>query len=256
MLPPTISASTRENSSFSSTEGLPSRICYPHRPESYPDGYYWSGAIKDRCGLFRPTDTVAFLGAETPQRNSQPIAVSLPEMSAKTKEKTKEKEKKKEKERPVISGPQGDVRHTFHLGADGGVFGLLQVSFSQASNCVVAAGEGHVPSGVRGPLHLVRGLLLAAVARLADVNSSRKRHSAEAVASPCDALSPSTSGAISQTDYRPSVFLLLNTVSFFDHPHRPSFPLESSLEHVHCGPSPTPGFPRPSFSEFHEQRFG
>ncbi|VDL76086.1 unnamed protein product [Nippostrongylus brasiliensis] len=103
-------------------------------PSSYPDGYYWLGSLRNgRTGLFRPTDTVAHLGAENPS-SVEVISSGCVSKSLERKEKDEKKPTKKDKEREremrkaMISEPVGEVRHTCHVGIDGTAFGLLQVS--------------------------------------------------------------------------------------------------------------------------------
>ncbi|KAJ1364364.1 hypothetical protein KIN20_024450 [Parelaphostrongylus tenuis] len=84
-------------------------------PSSYPDGYYWFGSLRNgKTGLFRPTDTVAHLGAEKPSNIE------------KRKQKRTENESVRS-EKALISEPVGKVRHTCHVGIDGTAFGLLQL---------------------------------------------------------------------------------------------------------------------------------
>ncbi|VDO42653.1 unnamed protein product [Haemonchus placei] len=93
-------------------------------PSSYPDGYYWFGSLRNgRTGLFRPTDTVAHLGAENP---SSVESIEKKEKEEKKSSK-KDKEKEREKRKALISEPVGEVRHTCHVGIDGTAFGLLQL---------------------------------------------------------------------------------------------------------------------------------
>jgi hypothetical protein len=47
----------------------------------------------------------------------------------KEKDAGKKTGKDKEKRKLLISEPQGDLRHTCHVGLDGKVFGLIHVSF-------------------------------------------------------------------------------------------------------------------------------
>ncbi|WKY08360.1 hypothetical protein Q1695_007689 [Nippostrongylus brasiliensis] len=102
-------------------------------PSSYPDGYYWLGSLRNgRTGLFRPTDTVAHLGAENPS-SVEVISSGCVSKSLERKEKDERKPTKKDKEREremrkaMISEPVGEVRHTCHVGIDGTAFGLLQL---------------------------------------------------------------------------------------------------------------------------------
>ncbi|KAI6242395.1 hypothetical protein M3Y99_00224900 [Aphelenchoides fujianensis] len=96
-------------------------------------GSFWHGALRNgRTGLFRPAETVAHLGAENPTAASQkPPAASPPTAAIKptsaSKEKKSKGEKDKEKRKLLISEPQGDLRHTCHVGVDGKVFGLIHV---------------------------------------------------------------------------------------------------------------------------------
>ncbi|XGW26729.1 hypothetical protein V3C99_007373 [Haemonchus contortus] len=102
-------------------------------PSSYPDGYYWFGSLRNgRTGLFRPTDTVAHLGAENPSTveviSSGCVAKSIEKKEKEEKKSSKkDKEKEREKRKALISEPVGEVRHTCHVGIDGTAFGLLQL---------------------------------------------------------------------------------------------------------------------------------
>ncbi|KAK6050426.1 p21-Rho-binding domain protein [Cooperia oncophora] len=108
------------------------------KPSSYPDGYYWLGSLRNgRTGLFRPTDTVAHLGAENPSTveviSSGCVAKSIEKKEKEDKKPTKkrfslkDKEREREKRKALISEPVGEVRHTCHVGIDGTAFGLLQL---------------------------------------------------------------------------------------------------------------------------------
>lgn len=87
-----------------------------------------------RTGLFRPDETVAKLAIELPNNkyeNSVTSVVHFADTKYHGHEKEKDKEREKERiarKKLMISEPQGDVRHTCHIGADGTAFGLLQVS--------------------------------------------------------------------------------------------------------------------------------
>ncbi|KAI6180379.1 Tyrosine-protein kinase PR2 [Aphelenchoides besseyi] len=82
------------------------------------DEKFWIGAKRNgEIGAFQPDKTVAHLGAENPTGTKKsPIQTMQPP-----------KEKKKEKRKILISEPQGDLRHTCHVGVDGKVFGLIHV---------------------------------------------------------------------------------------------------------------------------------
>ncbi|KAK0399030.1 hypothetical protein QR680_002875 [Steinernema hermaphroditum] len=104
---------------FSKNEKI---ILLDRAPSSYPDGYYWKGSMKGgNSGLFKPNDTVAHLGAENPATKSL--------LNGKTNI-VKPESKAPEKKKLIISEPQGDLRHTCHLGIDGRSFGLMQSAFS------------------------------------------------------------------------------------------------------------------------------
>lgn len=102
-------------------------------PSAYPDGYFWRGCMRNgRTGLFRPDETVAKLAVELPNSKYEQ---SLPLLSVPKHSKFSSHEKdgqEKALKKLLISEPQGDVRHTCHIGADGTAFGLLQV-FNQVS---------------------------------------------------------------------------------------------------------------------------
>ncbi|PIO67455.1 variant SH3 domain protein, partial [Teladorsagia circumcincta] len=80
-------------------------------PSSYPDGYYWLGSLRNgRTGLFRPTDTVAHLGAENPSTveviSSGCVAKSIDKKEKEEKKSTKkDKEREREKRKALISEP-------------------------------------------------------------------------------------------------------------------------------------------------------
>uniref|UniRef100_A0A0N4Z3A7 non-specific protein-tyrosine kinase n=1 Tax=Parastrongyloides trichosuri TaxID=131310 RepID=A0A0N4Z3A7_PARTI len=104
-------------------------------PAAYPDGYYWRGALKDgRIGLFRPTETVAHIATENP-KVSYSILQAPPTVSASEK-KPISNEKDIKKKKLLISEPQGDLRHTCHVGIDGRSFGLLQVDKNDLSKAL------------------------------------------------------------------------------------------------------------------------
>lgn len=99
------------------------------------DNSFWHGALRSgQTGLFKPEETVAFLGAENPS----PLVLIPPangsqsvggKVVIKEKDAGKKTGKDKEKRKLLISEPQGDLRHTCHVGLDGKVFGLIHVSF-------------------------------------------------------------------------------------------------------------------------------
>lgn len=96
-------------------------------PSAYPDGYYWRGCLRNgRTGLFRPAETVARLGAENPGGKIDHCASLLAAFANEKQAGNTEKDKLKKK-KLLISEPQGELRHTCHVGIDGTSFGLLQV---------------------------------------------------------------------------------------------------------------------------------
>uniref|UniRef100_A0A1I8A4B2 non-specific protein-tyrosine kinase n=1 Tax=Steinernema glaseri TaxID=37863 RepID=A0A1I8A4B2_9BILA len=104
-------------------------ILVDRAPSAYPDGYYWKGSIKGgKTGLFRPNETVAYLGAENPASKSL--------LSSKTNIVKPVESKATEKKKIIISEPQGDLRHTCHVGIDGRSFGLLQVDKNDLSKAL------------------------------------------------------------------------------------------------------------------------
>ncbi|KAI6175084.1 Activated CDC42 kinase 1 [Aphelenchoides bicaudatus] len=93
----------------------------------------WRGALRNgQTGYFRPSDTVAHLNAENP---TSALNVKLVQANQKPPKDTKEskwtKTTDKEKKKLLISEPQGDLRHTCHVGLDGKVFGLIHVNKSE-----------------------------------------------------------------------------------------------------------------------------
>lgn len=101
--------------------------------------------------MFRPEDTIAFLGAEKPSAAPTTVLAISQQQQCEKKAEKKPKDGKKKivmkkcknveaksakankeskcKERPIISQPKHDLRHTCHVGADGRSFGLLNVGF-------------------------------------------------------------------------------------------------------------------------------
>ncbi|TMS39919.1 hypothetical protein L596_006372 [Steinernema carpocapsae] len=104
-------------------------ILLDRAPTLYPDGFYWKGSMKGgKTGLFRPNDTVAYLGAENP--------VSKTVLNGKTSLAKPAEPKMAEKKKLIISEPQGDLRHTCHVGIDGRSFGLLGVDKNDLSRAL------------------------------------------------------------------------------------------------------------------------
>ncbi|KAL3079024.1 hypothetical protein niasHS_014806 [Heterodera schachtii] len=95
----------------------------------------WRGISKaGKVGLFRPEDTIAFLGAENPSAKGDALSEQLRTEKGKMKKQLdKEKKRKKAVE---ISEPKGDLRHTCHVGADGRSFGLLNVNKSDLARAL------------------------------------------------------------------------------------------------------------------------
>lgn len=91
-----------------------------------PNGEYWKGALRNgQTGLFKPSETVAYLGAENPAPSLDSKLLKSP---ANVKKLAKNAQKlPPEKKKLLISEPQGEVLHTCHVGIDGKSFGLLQV---------------------------------------------------------------------------------------------------------------------------------
>ncbi|MFH4981544.1 hypothetical protein AB6A40_008253 [Gnathostoma spinigerum] len=100
-------------------------------PSAYPDGYYWRGIMRNgRTGLFRPDETVAKLGAESPLNkfeSSGHLLSGLVVSSDKVNGGSDKNKGKNKKKKLIISEPQGNVRHTCHVGIDGSSFGLMQI---------------------------------------------------------------------------------------------------------------------------------
>lgn len=69
------------------------------------------------------------MGAENPTATKPFSLTSNGQPKTKEKETKNVKIKDKEKRKLLISEPQGDLRHTCHVGLDGKVFGLIHVSF-------------------------------------------------------------------------------------------------------------------------------
>ncbi|CDW53400.1 Pkinase Tyr domain containing protein [Trichuris trichiura] len=99
------------------------------RPREYPDGYYWKGVLNTgRAGLFLPETTISLLNSECPSSiNGAMLSPSSSSSSsdilnkvllAKTRPKCP-----KSNNRPEISAPSSDLRHTGHVGSDGTYFG-------------------------------------------------------------------------------------------------------------------------------------
>jgi serine/threonine protein kinase len=91
-------------------------------PSGVINGEYWLGAMRNgSVGLFKPAETVAYLGAESPVANQ--VTFRAPVIKKKD---IKVSKVPPEKKKLLISEPQGDVRHTCHVGIDGTSFGILE----------------------------------------------------------------------------------------------------------------------------------
>uniref|UniRef100_A0AC34QCH1 Non-specific protein-tyrosine kinase n=1 Tax=Panagrolaimus sp. JU765 TaxID=591449 RepID=A0AC34QCH1_9BILA len=102
-------------------------------PGGIIDGDFWLGAMRDgQIGLFKPADTVAYLGAESPNPGTA-IMKNGPIIKKKD---LKQAKIPLEQKKLMISEPQGDVRHTCHVGIDGQSFGLLQVDKKELSKAL------------------------------------------------------------------------------------------------------------------------
>ncbi|KAE9555246.1 hypothetical protein FO519_001497 [Halicephalobus sp. NKZ332] len=102
-------------------------------PTGSLNGEYWLGAMKDgQIGLFKPADTVAYLGAESPS----PGVINFKNTPIVKKKDLKQSKLPPERKKLMISEPQGDVRHTCHVGVDGQSFGLLQVDKNELSKAL------------------------------------------------------------------------------------------------------------------------
>uniref|UniRef100_A0AC35U7C7 Activated Cdc42 kinase-like n=1 Tax=Rhabditophanes sp. KR3021 TaxID=114890 RepID=A0AC35U7C7_9BILA len=127
-------------------------ILIDRAPAAYPDGYYWRGALKDgQIGLFRPIETVAYLGAENPSV-SYTILQSTPIIVPPVEKKGTNNEKEKKK-KLLISEPQGDLRHTCHVGIDGRSFGLLQIDKNDLSKALPPSLSTFNQNSRHSPLH-------------------------------------------------------------------------------------------------------
>lgn len=105
-------------------------------PSAYPDGYYWRGCLRNgRTGLFRPAETVARLGAENPGGKIDHCASLLAAFANEKQAGNTEKDKLKKK-KLLISEPQGELRHTCHVGIDGTSFGLLQIDKNELARAL------------------------------------------------------------------------------------------------------------------------
>ncbi|KAH7724377.1 Protein ARK-1 a [Aphelenchoides avenae] len=113
-------------------------ILLDKNPSVAPSGDFWHGALKNgQTGLFKPAETVAYLGAENPSPAAsgcllstiQPRSGGKSPVAGKKEKSEKDKEKSKvldkERKKLLISEPQGDLRHTCHVGIDGKMFGLI-----------------------------------------------------------------------------------------------------------------------------------
>lgn len=92
---------------------------------------FWYGSLKNSCqlGLFRPEETMAHLGAENPSTTTLTTSTNISEKKTSKHSTNKTNEIcDKERRKLLISQPQGDLRHTCHVGIDGKTFGLLNVS--------------------------------------------------------------------------------------------------------------------------------
>ncbi|CAD5205540.1 unnamed protein product [Bursaphelenchus okinawaensis] len=112
------------------------------------ENIYWHGATRQgRCGLFKPAETVAYLGAENPTnaprlgplplyQNTVAVPEAKKERMSLIGRKNSQKSLDKEKKKLLISEPQGDLRHTCHIGIDGSVFGLVHVNKNDLSSTI------------------------------------------------------------------------------------------------------------------------
>uniref|UniRef100_A0A914CXF1 CRIB domain-containing protein n=1 Tax=Acrobeloides nanus TaxID=290746 RepID=A0A914CXF1_9BILA len=100
-----------------------------------PNGEYWRGALRSgQTGLFKPSETVAYLGAENPAPSLDSKLLKSP---ANVKKSSKSASKlPPEKKKLLISEPQGEVLHTCHVGIDGKSFGLLQVDKNELAKAL------------------------------------------------------------------------------------------------------------------------
>lgn len=89
------------------------------RWETPTEGGLWHGALRSgQTGLFKPEDTVAYLGAENPISSNTAKLLQLTKENKPTKKRSSEKLTDKEKRKLLISEPQG-LKHTCHVGLDG-----------------------------------------------------------------------------------------------------------------------------------------
>uniref|UniRef100_A0A915JUZ6 Uncharacterized protein n=1 Tax=Romanomermis culicivorax TaxID=13658 RepID=A0A915JUZ6_ROMCU len=107
------------------------------RPKEYPDGYYWKGVVIEkqlknkpgcaRTGLFSPANTIAHLPATGNFENRSYTCDQIsPKIDRKSKDELHKVDKKPIKiNRHAIGRPEGDLRHTGHVGIDGSCFGNI-----------------------------------------------------------------------------------------------------------------------------------
>uniref|UniRef100_A0A5S6R1N3 non-specific protein-tyrosine kinase n=1 Tax=Trichuris muris TaxID=70415 RepID=A0A5S6R1N3_TRIMR len=113
------------------------------RPREYPDGYYWKGVLNTgRAGLFLPETTISLLNSECPTSINGAILSSSSSSTSDASGRShhqgrrlrwpagvnkvlssKARPKCSKPNRPVISAPGSDLRHTGHIGSDGTYFG-------------------------------------------------------------------------------------------------------------------------------------
>ncbi|KAF7269413.1 hypothetical protein GWI33_017563 [Rhynchophorus ferrugineus] len=95
----------------------------------------WKGATgSGKTGLFDPVNVVAYLGSDLPSSSFMRAGVDSTRSSARRKLRSE-----------MISAPQGDLKHTGHVGLDGAYFGDLSFMGGSKGN------YGSVPTQVVAP---------------------------------------------------------------------------------------------------------
>ncbi|GAB6019108.1 hypothetical protein CHUAL_000729 [Chamberlinius hualienensis] len=99
---------------------------------------YWKGVLANgKCGLFNPANTVAYLGTEIPSMGSSFVRPDHKSSLYSSRRRLKPE---------MISGPQGDLKHTGHVGVDGAFFGdvsFLSDKYNQLPKQVVTPYKPH-----------------------------------------------------------------------------------------------------------------
>lgn len=87
----------------------------------------WKGILANgKSGLFNPAHTVAYIGTNLPTSNKPDIFSRSDNKYGSTRRKLRTE---------MISSPQGDLKHTGHVGLDGAYFGDISFLGGSSSVC-------------------------------------------------------------------------------------------------------------------------